>query len=56
MSWVWTDELVQRLDADEPRGWVPLIAYRVGPDEDLDLLARLLVLGERRVDTPDEAA
>ena len=46
MPWVWTDELVQRLDADERGSWVPLIGYRVGSEEDLDRLARRVVLGE----------
>ena len=39
MLWVWTDELMQRLEVDERQGWVPLIGYRISPDEDLDRLA-----------------
>ncbi|MEN8233681.1 MAG: hypothetical protein ABFR89_02015 [Actinomycetota bacterium] len=43
--WVWSDDLVERLGPPgtvDP-GYVPLIAYAVAPDEDLDELALQLL-------------
>lgn len=50
MQWVWTDELMQRLEIDEPQRWVPLIAYRVDRDEDVDRLAQAIGLGDNAGD------
>jgi len=54
--WVWTDELMQRLEVDERRGWVPLIGYRINPDEDLDRLARAVAVPDGPVDSTDDAS
>lgn len=56
MLWVWTDELMQRLEVDERRGWVPLIGYRISPDEDLDRLARAVAVPDGPVDSTDDAS
>ena len=44
--WVWSDELVDRVPGDDMTGLerVPLIAYAVGSDADLDELAAALVV------------
>ena len=49
--WVWSDELVERVSTEgvDKRERVPLVAYAVGPDADLDELAND-VLGRRRGD------
>ena len=43
--WVWSDELVDRVSGEDVNGLerVPLIAYAVGSDADLDELAFALV-------------
>lgn len=45
MRWVWTDELMQQFESNEPQRWVPLVAYRIDRDEDIERLARAIVLG-----------
>jgi len=49
--WVWSDELVERVSAEgvDKRERVPLVAYAVGPDADLEELANE-VLGRVRGD------
>lgn len=39
--WVWSDELVERVSTEgvDRREHVPLVAYAVGPDADLEVLA-----------------
>ena len=56
MLWVWTDELMQRLEVDEHLGWDPLIGYRISPDEDLDRLARAVAVPGGGVDSTEEAS
>lgn len=56
MLWVWTDELMQHLEVDERRGWVPLIGYRISPDEDLDRLARAVAVPDGAVDSTGDAS
>ena len=50
--WVWSDELVDRVSGDDMTGLkcVPLIAYAVGSDADLDELAVALVADMETVD------
>ena len=50
--WVWSDELVDRVSGDDVTGLerVPLIAYAVGSDADLDELAVALVADMETVD------
>jgi len=47
--WVWSDELVERLPSDDGEGWerVPLVAYAVRSDADLDEFASKVLIGER---------
>lgn len=56
MLWVWTDELMQRLEVEEHQGWVPLIGYRISPDEDLDRLARAVAVRGGEVDSTEDAS
>ncbi len=51
--WVWTDELVERLssDVEDGRDRVPLTAYAVGSEVDLDAFAIEVLSGTR----PDRA-
>ncbi len=52
--WVWSDELVERVSRDgvDLRERVPLVAYAVGSEADLDELA-IEVLGGMRADTAE---
>ena len=47
--WVWSDELVERVSKDgvDGRERVPLIAYAVGSEVDLDELASEVLNGTR---------
>lgn len=56
MLWVWTDELMQRLEVDERRDRVPLMGYRISHDEDLDRLARAVAVPDEAVDSTDDAS
>ena len=50
--WVWSDELVERMSGDgaNDRQRVPLVAYAVGSEADLDALASEVLSGVRSVD------
>ena len=50
--WVWSDELIDRVSGDDMAGLerVPLIAYAVGSDADLDELAVAVVAEMEMVD------
>ena len=53
--WVWSDELADRFPAFRPRRQtnLPLIAYAVEQDSDLEVLARTVLLGSPRREDPD---
>jgi hypothetical protein len=36
---------MQQFESNEPQRWVPLVAYRIDRDEDIERLARAIVLG-----------
>ncbi len=48
--WVWSDELVERMSGDSAndRVRVPLIAYAVASEADLDALASEVLFGLQR--------
>jgi hypothetical protein len=48
--WVWSDELADRFPAMRPRRQrsLPLIAYAVEQESDLEALARAVLLGSLR--------
>jgi hypothetical protein len=50
--WVWSDELVERMSGDgaDARERVPLVAYAVGSEADLDELASEVLYGVRSDD------
>ena len=56
MPWVWTDELMQRLDADDRPSWVPVIGFRVDTEHDLDRLTRTIASDAAPAEPPPEGA
>jgi len=52
--WVWSDELADRFPAIRPRRQtnLPLIAYAVEQEADLEALARAVLLGSLRRQDP----
>lgn len=47
--WVWSDDLVKRIEAGEADAGarIPLVAYAVAPETDLDEFAQQLMGGSR---------
>lgn len=53
--WVWSDELADRFPAFRPRrkANLPLIAYAIEQDADIEAFARAVLLGSLTREDPD---